>query len=745
MSETMLSSQEAVTVPIMKEEDSQSSTGVVQNVGAKRRMIDVEVQSNDDPAFPPVQPRYPNLSHEPPSTTPPSAGVSTPTSNRMITRSLSKSQFDLLNRAQTATPSNSVVSDSLRQVSSTTTISRAYTQSPTLTLKQPIPIPRVDQGVHDRRVFSQPNFHPGSVPYQDQILNHPLNGFATEQTYPAVQQLHQAHQTIQSLQSQLNTSTTAIHALESRVINYESLLSSKSVDLDQARNEIQSLRFQLHQQSLGSVSRHQLNEEKSRHSKELDDMRARLGGVVKRVNSEREGAEGMKRGLREDVERLHCEIQERNELIKDDESVNKDLFKTEEDLAGLRDINKVLVRKIDELTAELKKKDQDISSLQSENAELRGSLGKSNKDITLLIASKEALNRVVDTYRKTNQELQSDLTKEKERSEEIRKVGWEQLNALRKEYGSMKNRHEKVTSTNEEIKRSYEIVCQSEKAAKHRLNIERDKFNDDKVNWEKGEKSKKGLRDQIDQLENDLSNTKKINQEISEEKTRLKEYDHLDIKCKERAKLNQVLKAEVKGLKKGNATVTKKVTGLEKSINAHQKQKQESNRQIEDLKSQNEHLQSKKQLLARTVIEVSESCEELEEIKTRLEERVIRNDHKLGKLDKFVSRISYARSKYHHKIELKNGANLDSSKAQFEELKRTSCSIRKTPNFLSARERKRQDRLLKIEMKRSKIPQKLDWLDYWIRLVDFAFDELEDRSVDQLASDSSQDDHPVTD
>ncbi|WWC97411.1 hypothetical protein V866_004290 [Kwoniella sp. B9012] len=537
----------------------------------------------------------------------------------------------------------------------------------------------------------------------------------------------------------------------------------------------------MHQQGLVSVSRMQLNEEKTRHSRELEDMRERLEVVVRRVNSEREVSEGLKKGMEEEIHKRDRKIEESDrenrELINDNESVNRELLNTEEDLERLREINKVLVRKLDAHTIDLKKKDQNISSLQSENAELGRSLGKSNKDITLLTASKEALNRAVDTYRKTSQELQSDLTKEKERSEEIRKVGWEQLSALRKEYDSMKNRHEKVTNANEEIKRSYEIVCRSEKAAKDRLDIERTKFYDDKINWEKEEKSKKDLRDQINQLENDLSSTKKIGQEISEEQnglvrelrqkerkyqevsqektgltTRLenhqKGYDNLDKKYKEQAKLNQVLKAEVKGLKKGNATLTKKVTDLEKSNknnNAHKKNKGELNRQIEDLKSQNVDLQSEKQLLARTVMEVSESCEELEEIKRRLDERVANNDHKSEELDKFVRRIRFARSKYHDKIELRNGANLDPSKAQFEELKRTFCSMWKTPSSVSPRERKRQDRLLKMEMNRSRIPQKLDWLDYWIKLIDFALDELEDCSVDQLASDSSQDDHPVID
>ncbi|WVQ64460.1 uncharacterized protein L199_002627 [Kwoniella botswanensis] len=269
-------------------------------------------------------------------------------------------------------------------------------------------------------------------------------------------------------------------------------------------------------------------------------------------------------------------------------------------------------------------------------------------------------------------------------------------------------------------------------------------------------KREKEISEEKDRMARELRQKERKYQEISQEKTNLltrlenhqKEYDNFDKKYKEQAKLNQVLKAEVKGLKKGNATLTKKVTDLEKrnkNNNAHKKNKGELNRQIEDLKSQNVDLQSEKQLLARTVIEVSESCEELEEIKRRLEERVVKKDHKSEELDKFVRRIRFARSKYHDEIELKNGANSDSSKAQFEELRRASCNIWKTPNLVSTRERKRQDRLLKMEMSRSKIPQKLDWLDYWIRLIDFALKELEDCSVDQLASESSQDDHPVID
>ncbi|WWC97412.1 hypothetical protein V866_004291 [Kwoniella sp. B9012] len=139
----------------MKEEGSQPSAGIIQHVGVKRRRIDAELQSNDeshDPASPPVHSRYPHLSQRPQSTPLPSAEFIIPTPNRMITRSVSKSQSDLLNRAQTASPSNSVVSDSLRQVSSTTTISRAYTQSPTLTVKQPVRIlPQVHHVGHGRR------------------------------------------------------------------------------------------------------------------------------------------------------------------------------------------------------------------------------------------------------------------------------------------------------------------------------------------------------------------------------------------------------------------------------------------------------------------------------------------------------------------------------------------------------------------------------------------------------------------
>ncbi|KAK6904857.1 hypothetical protein I203_105676 [Kwoniella mangroviensis CBS 8507] len=803
----------------MKDENAQPGAGIVQNVGAKRRRIDAEVESGDashHSAFPPVHSRYPHLSQRPQSTPPPSAEFSIPSPNRMITRSLSKSQSDLLNRAQTASPSNSAVSDSLRQVSSTTTSSRAFTQSSTLTLKQAGPIPRVDYGGQVRRVFSQPNFHPGSVPYHNQMTNHAPFGFAAEQTHPAVQQLHQAQQNIHSLQSQLDTSTTAIRTLESRVINSESLLSSKSVELVQARNEIQSLRFQLHQQSLGSVSRHQLNEEKSRHSKELEDMRARLGEVVKKVNSESEMAEGVKRGLREDVERLHCEIQERDqvlrelktkneELLKDNESVNRDLFAMKDDLAGLKEINKVFVQKVDSLSDDSKKKNRDLSTLDSENAELKETVSKLNRDITLLNASKEALNRALDTYKKTNQKLQSDLSKEKERSEEVRKVGWEQLNTLKREYDTTKNRHQEVSNSYEEIKRLYEIVCQSEKAVKVQLMGERDKFNHEKANWEKDVKSKKHLRDRIDELENDLSNTKQINVDLAQEKDRLvrevnqkerkyeevsqekidlltrldnqqKEYDHLDIKYKEQAKLNQVSKAEVKGLKKGNATLTKKILGLEETNKAHKKDKQELNRQInllkkeiigrkqdhkeagqfrvsiedlsrtvDDLTGQNTVLQSEKQLLARKILELSESCKDLEETKRRLEERVERNDHKVEELENFVRRIILARSKYHDKIELKDGANSDSSKAQFDGLIRSYDSIWTTPNLISARERKRQDKLLKMELKRSTIPQKLNWLDYWIKLIDFALEDLEEYSIDQVSSHTSKDDHPVHD
>ncbi|WWC57751.1 uncharacterized protein I303_100286 [Kwoniella dejecticola CBS 10117] len=459
-----------------------------------------------------------------PQSVPPIINSSTITPNRMITRSLSRSGTPLVfDRAQTpsitgtvvTSPSESIISNTLRQVSSTSsTILNSPQHHPLPDRSHIVSGPDLDTS---GRVFSHPGYPPftplrsvsqaqAQQPYTQAAQNGIGPHGATRESDQAQARAH-AHaqtqaqaQTILNLRDQLQHSHNSLRSLESRLINTESLLYFESTELDHARMEIQSLRFQLSQRdnvappqtidppSLPNGHAHgQLESQKREYEAKLSAFSQQLENIRANVKADREKGE-----------KVQTELKERNQELQ------ATLKQSEKTITEIGCKLKVIEARERKLQGTLVEKDQLVLRLENQVEHLKQEQDTSKHQLTTGIASREALSRVNEAQQKVIANLKNELQVEKNRCEETRKTGWEQLNTLRRDHDALLSRTRAIENENRELQYEIGVLKESEKERSNQLIREKREIEREKAELSKETKTRSVLREKVEQLEESL-------------------------------------------------------------------------------------------------------------------------------------------------------------------------------------------------------------------------------------------------
>ncbi|WWC67165.1 uncharacterized protein I206_101072 [Kwoniella pini CBS 10737] len=434
--------------------------------GYKRRRIENDAFNNVTPVMKSSLPPRPQ-------SVPLNSNPSTNTPHRMITRSSTKSTIPLSNeRAQIASPSETIIPNSLQRVAPTSSNLNSSSLNTSSIVNS-----TNDYG----KVFSYPGYPPFT----------PIRTTSSHQ-FTNYQTNHKNDDSIESigiiaiLRNQLENSNLTIRKLESRIINTESILFSKSTELDNIRMENQSLKFQLNQISNQNIPKQivfddqvQLDNQKKEYENKLNLFKQQLDKIVENVRIDKEN---IQKESKETNERLKIDLTEKDKKIKEAEIIIKELK------------------------------------------------GKGDIDIK----SREVLKRLSEARQKVIENLQNDLKAEKNRGEEIRRVGWEQLNSLRKEQEVFQERFKVLENENSSLRKTNDNMRTTERIRHDELLRERRELEKERTNLVKDEKTKSAERTKIEQLEKDLSMIKSSHQRTLDEKDGLaREVKQNSRKCQE--------------------------------------------------------------------------------------------------------------------------------------------------------------------------------------------------------------------
>ncbi|WWC85477.1 uncharacterized protein L201_000341 [Kwoniella dendrophila CBS 6074] len=849
----------------MNNQPSNTNRDVV-NVGAKRRRIGSMDMSNSTPLTRARSQTLENMKNNTPQRCQSTPPINI-TPNRMITRSISAkfgispsgSIASLLNtpdrnsRSQTASPfGSSVVSRALPlRNDSTSSVSVLSLDSSFPSSSQPGPNSNCNgsgnmsySGYRPHTpITSTPCCSVSSVPDNAQNHNQDQNHIqiqaekdkryieVSDRLKLSEQRLIQAQQLLRQYHTQNSSLTTSCRNLESRVINAENLLDTKSNELDSSRIQIQQMNFQLAQLH---TEKDIINKHNIKIQNELNGYKSKLSETISRFNIEYNKFEQNRKQSNQRIDQLASDSVIKDKMIEDGakESFRKDRVIEQKDeclseqsellTKGVQEIGEKdeMIRRLNvkmnekdeilkQLGMDLKEKNQFLNDQQKNQATNIDCIIKQNlefgekmkdltdtnehlkKNVMLSDKTKESLQKVNVIHEKLIKDLKDEVKRDRNQQDEIRRIGWEQLNQSKKEYNILKDKYNSSEAENRNILSKFNQVNDD------LIRVKRE-YEKDKSTWSKEQYSKLQCRETINELKNEMNKLQNNNLSISEEKNRLTretnqknrkieeltqniisikgktdqlqdtlleqepkiksmEEDNLRYK-EENSRLltqgilsqntitelqstNSISAARIRELQEINQPFEQEaiqlINGIDKLTNnlfnddqggkTDKKRRNLRNRKLTKIRKQlnnsKDELDKSRLIIGNLNSKLKDCNEKLLSKKDSLSQKnrtlsKENQDHKqnIRKLIKFVDRMKFAKSKYQY-TDRANGF------LSYKSETKSIISLLSDALNQSAGSNDEAKKAIR-RLKRLKIGYKLDWLDYWVKLLNFSLTDL---------------------